>query len=56
MISSLRSAEGSCGAYIGAVGERQASKPGMPADRPDKLSGDFMNAQNYNNFTMMNPI
>jgi hypothetical protein len=33
MISSLKSVMGSCGAYIGAIAERQAIRPDAP-DRP----------------------
>jgi hypothetical protein len=36
MISSLQSAEGDCGAYIGAIGERQA----ISRDGPDCPAGN----------------
>jgi len=43
---------GSWGAYIDAVGERQA----IGRNAADQQSGDLTNAQNYNNFTKMNPV
>ena len=35
IISSLKSADGSCGAYIGAIGERQAAAPPMALTAPN---------------------
>jgi hypothetical protein len=49
MISSLKSAEGSCGAYIDAAAERQATR------RHAGLVRQAVDAGNYNNFTNMNP-
>jgi hypothetical protein len=40
MISSSKSADGSCGAYIGAAGERQAIRQNTPNDaRSRSISG-----------------
>jgi hypothetical protein len=50
MISSLESAEGNSGAYIGAIGERQA----ISRDCPDCRAA--IDTRNYHNFTKMNPL
>src|SRR6202022_3364409 len=51
MISSLKSAGGSCGAYIDAIGERQATSQGARRRRDPRSRGE-----DYNNFTKMNPL
>jgi hypothetical protein len=50
MISSLKSVGGSCRAYIGAIGQRQATSE----NAPDCPAGD--DGWNYDNFTKMNPL
>jgi hypothetical protein len=50
MFSSLKSAEGSCGAYIDAAGERQAIR------RHAGMVRRAVDIGNYNDFTNMNPI
>jgi hypothetical protein len=56
MISSLKTADGSCGAYIGAVAGRQAIRriadnhPRIVADR----QANAVDAQNYSDFTKVN--
>jgi len=50
MISSLQSAEGNCGAYIGAIGERQATS------RNGLIAQQAIDPRNYHNFTKMNPL
>jgi hypothetical protein len=50
MISSLKTVGGSCRAYIGAIGQRQATSENVP-DAPANGDGG-----NYDNFTKMNPL
>jgi hypothetical protein len=50
MISSLKSVGGSCRAYIGAIGQRQATSANAHADPAGA------EAWNYDNFTNMNPL
>jgi hypothetical protein len=51
MISSLKSVEGSCGAYIDAARERQAIRRNAAG-----IASPASDAVNYNNFTEMNPF
>jgi hypothetical protein len=50
MISSLKSVGGSCRAYIGAIGQRQATSANAHA------APAGAEAWNYDNFTNMNPL
>jgi hypothetical protein len=50
MISSLKTADGSCGAYIGAIAGRQAIR------RKSARTAATTAWQNYRDFTEMNPF
>src|ERR1700728_669023 len=56
MISSLKTADGSCGAYIGAIAGRQAIRRNGVHRAKSGPSGDAVHAQNYSDFTQMNPF
>ena len=51
MISSLKNADGSCGAYIGAIGETASDRRNAPT-----IAAAGNGARNYSDFTQMNRI